>query len=265
VTCWIRRHPLVGFFVLAYLIAWVGVVCYAFGLLPEPLFLPFGPLVAALVVIGVTEGRPGFRTLLARMVRWRVGSVWWVVALGLPVALVLATAALNGVAGAPAPAFGKLAWGEIALLFAIFLVNPAGGAFGEEPGFRGYALPRMQADRSPLKSGLVLGALVAGWHAPLVVTRQLGAVGLVSTVAITLVYVWLFNHSRGSGLLTLVSHAVQDSFTFGVLGYGPTDLARAEYLYCLVVVTVAAALVVLDRAAWRAAPADAVSYAARAD
>lgn len=105
----------------------------------------------------------------------------------------------------------------------------------------------------------MLGVLVAGWHAPLVVTRQLGAIGLVSTLAITLVYVWLFNHSRGSGLLTLVSHAVQDSFTFGVLGYGPTDLARAEYLYCVAVVTVAAALVVFDRAAWRVAPAEAIA------
>lgn len=81
-TSWIRRHPLVCFFVLAYLIAWVGVACYAAGLLPEPLFLPCGPLVAALVVIGVTEGRPGYRTLLSRMTRWRVGWVWWAAALG---------------------------------------------------------------------------------------------------------------------------------------------------------------------------------------
>jgi len=108
----------------------------------------------------------------------------------------------------------------------------------------------------------VLGVLVAGWHAPLVVTGQLRAVGLVSTLAITLLYVWLFNHSGGSGLLTLVSHAMQDSFTYAVLGYGPTDLARAEYLYCVVVVTVAVALVVFDRAAWRLAPAAATAGSA---
>ena len=104
-------------------------------------------------------------------------------------------------------------------------------------------------------SALVLGVPVAGWHAPLVLTGQLDAISLVSTAAITVVYSWLFNRAGGSALVTLVAHAVQDGFTFGSLGYSPADLARAEYLYCLVVVTVAVLLVAVDRAAWRAAPA----------
>jgi membrane protease YdiL (CAAX protease family) len=254
----VRRHPIVAFFVLAYAISWVGMAGYAAGLLPEPLFLPCGPLVAALVVIGLTEGRPGYRRLLARMTRWRVGVVWWVVAIALPVAMVLATAGLAALAGAPAPA---PAWGTAMLAVGLYLVNPLGGALGEEPGFRGYALPRMQAARSPLASALLLGVLVAGWHAPLVAVGLLGAIGLVATVAITVVYVWLFNRTGGSALITLVAHAVQDGFTFGGLGYGAADAARAEYLYCLVVVVVAVALVVGDRGAWRAAPAAAVDPA----
>ena len=68
--------------------------------------------------------------------------------------------------------------------------------------------------------------------------------------AITVVYVWLFNRSQGSALLILVAHAVQDSFTFGSLGYSGADAVRAEYLYCLVVVVVAVTLVAVDRAAW---------------
>jgi hypothetical protein len=78
----IRRHPVVAFFVLAYAIAWVGWPLWASGVLAEPLFLPCGPLVAALVVIAVTEGKAGLRLLGARMVRWRVGALWWAVALG---------------------------------------------------------------------------------------------------------------------------------------------------------------------------------------
>ena len=247
---WIRRHRLVAFFVLSYAVAWAGWPFWAAGLLPEPLFLACGPLVAALVVVGVAEGRPGYGALLKRMTRWRVGALWWVVALTLPPAMVLATALLNTAAGAPAAAFGGLAWGELALLFGLYLVNPLGGALGEEPGWRGYALPRLQADRTPLAAALVLGVVVAGWHLPLVVFGMLGAIGLLSTVAITVVYVWLFNRGRGSALLILVAHALQDSFTFGSLGYSAADTARAEYLYCLVVVVVAATLVVVDRAAW---------------
>ena len=106
--------------------------------------------------------------------------------------------------------------------------------------------------------------LVAGWQAPLVLTGQLSAIGLVSTTAITVVYSWLFNRTGGSALVTLVAHAVQDGFTFGSLGYGPTDRAPAEYLYCLVVVIVAVLLVAVDRATWGAPPAMAAQPTAAA-
>jgi membrane protease YdiL (CAAX protease family) len=238
-TTWIREHRLVAFFVLAYAIAWAGWPFWAAGLLPEPLFLPCGPLVAALLVIAAAEGRAGYRALGERMVRWRVGWGWWAAALGLPLALVAATGLLNTLAGARAPALGQLAWGQLALLFGLYLVNPLGGALGEEPGWRGYALPGLLAARSPLVSALVLGVLVAGWHLPLVVFGMLGPIGLVSTAAITVVYSWLFQGTGGSALLTLVFHAVQDSFTFGALGYTGPDLVRAEYLYCAAVVTFA--------------------------
>jgi hypothetical protein len=69
--------------VLAYAIAWVGWPLWASGVLAEPLFLPCGPLVAALVVIAVTEGKAGLRVL-----------------------------------GAPMPVFTQLAWADLALLFA---------------------------------------------------------------------------------------------------------------------------------------------------
>jgi uncharacterized protein len=250
---WVGRHRLVAFFVVAYTVTWVGLPFWAFGVLPEPLFLPCGPLVAALLVIGLTEGRPGFRALGARMTRWRVGWSWWVVALGLPPGMVLLAALLNGAAGAAAPALPS--WGGMALLFGLFLVNPLGGALGEEPGWRGYAQPCLQARWSPLVSALALGALVAGWHLPLVATGQLGTVGVITTVAITVVYAWLFNRTGGSALITLIAHALQDSFTFGALSYAAADAARIEYLYSLVVIAVAVAVVVLDRTAWKAAAA----------
>jgi membrane protease YdiL (CAAX protease family) len=261
-TSVIRRHPVVAFFVLAYAIAWVGWPLWASGVLAEPLFLPCGPLVAALVVIAVTEGKAGFRVLGARMVRWRVGGVWWAVALGFPIALVLVTALLMTITGAPLPVFTQLAWADLALLFGLYLINPLGGAFGEEPGWRGCALPYLQSTRPAVASALVLGLLIALWHLPLVVFGMLGPIGLLATVAITVVYVWLFNRTGGSVLLTLVAHALQDSFNFGSLGYAAPDLARAEYLYCLVVV-VAAALVLIDRPAWRVVPAAATSRRAR--
>ena len=81
IVTWTRRHRLVAFFGLTFLLSWWSWPFYALGLAPTA-FFPCGPLVAALAVIGVTEGRAGYRDLGARMIRWRVGWTWWLVAVG---------------------------------------------------------------------------------------------------------------------------------------------------------------------------------------
>jgi membrane protease YdiL (CAAX protease family) len=252
----------VAFFVLAYALAWLGWPFYAAGVLfPEPIFFAIGPLLAALIVIGVAEGRSGFRDLGARMIRWRVPWYWYVVAVGLPLAVRFVGVGLNiGLGEADALAFSELAWTSFAAAFAVRLINPMDGALGEEPGWRGFAVPRMQASWSPLFAAVALGLLVAGWHLPLVVmgNRALAPVGLLSTFAITIVYCWLFNHARGSVLLTLIFHAMQGSITFGELGLHGADLTRQEWLECALWFVVAIGVIMFDRKAWHAAPPPAV-------
>jgi len=259
ITSWIRNHRLAAFFVLSYLFAWWPWPLYGLGILPEMMFFAIGPLAAALVVIAVAEGRPGFRDLGARIIRWRVAWYWYVVALGLPLAVRGVTALINsGPGGAPDPDWSGLAWSSFAMVFLVRLVNPMDGALGEEPGWRGFAVPRLQATRSPLKSALILGVLVSGWHLPLVLTGDVGTIGLVSTFSITIVYVWLFNHTRGSVLLTLLFHSVQGSIVFKDLGYEGAFLAQQEWMECVAWSVVALGLLALDRQAWRAAPREAV-------
>jgi uncharacterized protein len=259
IVAWTRRHRLVAFFGLTFLLSWWSWPFYAVGLAPTA-FFPCGPLVAALVVIGVAEGRAGYRELGARMVRWRVGWTWWLVATGTPLA-VLAVAAAANVAlwDAPAPALAGLAWTQFALGAAIRLVNPLDGPLGEEPGWRGHALPLLQARRSPLASAAVLGVFATLWHLPLVVTGQLPAVGLPITFAITLVYAWLFNRTGGSVLLTIVFHIAQGTVSYGALGFAGADAARMDRLVGVLWFALAAGVVLLDRPAWRTAPASAVA------
>ena len=83
IATWTRRHRLVAFFGLTFLLSWWSWPFYAVDLAPTA-FFPCGPLVAALVVIGVADGRAGYRDLGARMIRWRVGWTWWLVAVGTP-------------------------------------------------------------------------------------------------------------------------------------------------------------------------------------
>jgi membrane protease YdiL (CAAX protease family) len=251
---WVRRHPLISFFVLAYALSWWGEPLYAFGVFPEPLFLPLGPLLAAVIVIGLAEGRPGFRDLGRRIVRWRVPWYWYAVAITFPLAIRFVAAGLNVAAGAPMPHWTSLAWGSFALAFASRLVDPLSSPVGEEPGFRGFAVPRLQATRSPLVTAVILGVLVSGWHLPLVLTGELGPIGLLGTVGVTFVYVWLFNRSGGSVLLTLIFHAVEGSITFEGMGFTGADSSRMEILYSVVLCLAAAGVVVFDRPAWRTAP-----------
>jgi uncharacterized protein len=255
---WIRQHRLSTFFVLAYVLSWTPWAFDAAGLSLGTSFFPGGPLVAALVVIAVAEGGPGFRELGSRLVRWRVGWVWYAVALGLPVVLVLATGWVTSWLGAPAPDLSAVVWADVVLVLALRLVNPLDSAMGEEPGFRGYALPHLQDRLSPLAGATVLGVLTAGWHLPLVLQGSLGWIGLPSTVVITFLYVWLFNRTGGSLLMPLLFHASQGAFTFGMLGFAGADLDRAADVYFGLLVLAVIAVVGLDRAAWRRAPESAI-------
>lgn len=255
---WLQRHRLPAFFVLAFAISWCSWPLYAAGLMPQFEFLPIGPLAAALMVIGLAEGRAGFRAWGRRLIRWRVGWVWYAVALFLPPLMALVTGFANMALGAPAPGLAQVTWSGLLAVFAVRLVNPLDGPLGEEPGFRGYALPLLQARWAPLRSAALLGVVVALWHVPLVVFGQLSLIGLPTTFAITFLFVWLFNRTGGSVLLTYLFHDAQGTFTVGSFGFSGAEAGRAELIYFAVVVLAVLTTVVLDRGAWRAAPASAV-------
>ncbi len=170
---WLQRHRLPAFFVLAFAISWCSWPLYAAGLMPQFEFLPIGPLAAALIIIGLAEGKAGFRAWGRRLIRWRVGWVWYAVALLLPAMMALLTGFANMALGAPAPGLAEVTWSGLLAVFAVRLVNPLDGPVGEEPGFRGYALPLLQARWTPLRSAALLGVLVSLWHLPLVLFGQL--------------------------------------------------------------------------------------------
>jgi hypothetical protein len=109
-------------------------------LFPAPL-LASGPFLAAIVTAAVVGGRKGLRAYFRRLIRWRVGVGWYVVAFLAPVAGWAIVAFVNVLLGAPAPAPAQVAgWSLIVTSTLGFLINPFGGAW-EEPGWRGYALP----------------------------------------------------------------------------------------------------------------------------
>jgi uncharacterized protein len=243
---WIARHRLTSFFVLAYVLAWWSWPLYRLDVWPRQAFHAVGALLAALIVIAVADGRAGFRDLGRRMIRWRVPWYFYAFALLLPVVLRLAVSAVDS---GPDPKWTGLAWGSFALTFLVRLINPLDGPMAEEPAWRGYAVPRLQRDRSPLASAAVLGVLVALWHLPLL--GDVGPAGLLTTFVITFVYVWLFNRTGGSVLLVLLFHDAQGFLKTTDLGYSGAGLARQQWYECAAWTVVVLILILADRSAWR--------------
>jgi membrane protease YdiL (CAAX protease family) len=246
------RHPLVAFFALAFAFSWWAV--------PAGEFLPFGPLVAALIVLAVVQGRSGLADLGRRMLRWRVGVRWYVLAIAIPLGATLAAIGLNLALGSPVSALDDLdPWYLLIGLFFLRLINPLDGPMGEEPGWRGFALPRLQANRTPLVASLVLGLIVAAWHLPLVFLpgEDLAPIFLLGTVAITFMYTWIFNHTGGSVLMTIIAHSAQGVIAFSALGFTGSDDSRGVVLLTASLCVVAIGLLVFDWRMWRGrAPAE---------
>ncbi len=246
----IRSHPLLTFFVLTYVLSWWPV--------PFGGFIPAGPLVAALIVIPITQGLSGLKELGFRIIRWRVSWYWYALAIGLPLAVHLITVILNVGLGAPAPSLAQLSpVSGLIVVFAVRLINPLDGPMGEEPGWRGFVLPGLQAERSPLLATLILGVLVTLWHFPLWIVPQFGASpndilgDILGTLGVTFWYTWLFNHTGGSVLMTIVAHATEGTIQTEVFWNAGAAAARMSLLYGVVWCVVAIGLIIFDRKAWR--------------
>ena len=146
----------------------------------------------------------------------------------------LAAAALNVFllgAQRASSAAGLGGWSSFLLLFLLWLLIPGAAGTWEEPGFRGYALPRLQFRYSALLASLILGALWAFWHLPFVVTGEdIWIDALLFTIEWSITYTWLFNNAKGSVLIVMLFHAMNNTFSSGFVGQmfsGPDSVNQA--------------------------------------
>ena len=246
VSALMKRHPLTTFFVLAYALSWWAWILFALGLFPNPI-ASFGPFLAAIVVLALTEGKSGLLGLFRRMARWRVAPGWYLVALLLPMALTAIAAALNSLLGAQPSAAQLGAWPQLLPTFFILLLVPGFGGAWEEPGWRGYALPRLQSRRSALVASLILAVLIAGWHLPLMVEGQVHYSDIVLILAAVIVVNWVFNNAQGSVLIIMLLHAANNTISGSFFSpmFSGADSTRQSWLLALVWAVVAVLVIAI--------------------
>jgi membrane protease YdiL (CAAX protease family) len=218
-----RAFPL-KYFVIAFAFAWLfwGLqLLGVWGVIPT---LPgltgiatLGPLVAAVVVTAQEGGRAGLRSLLGRVVRWRVAPVWYAVALLGPLVLTLGAIALHVALGGQPPDLGSLI-GVLPMVLIAFVFMMIFVTLGEEVGWRGYALPALQVRYGALTSSVILGVMWGLWHLPLFFSPSAGSYSdlpfglwLAYLIPFTILITWVFNSAGGSVLMAMFVHAVMNA------------------------------------------------------
>lgn len=198
----IRRHQLSAFFLLAYGLSWWPTLFEPHGI------LPLGPLVAAFLVLAAVGRWSTVRDFARRIFSWRVGLAWYALVLGLPPVIALAAAGLNPFWGAAPPAFDRVP--PLADLPSTFLFILLFIGVGEEPAWRGFALPRLAQGRSLLTASLLLAVLHGIWHLPLFgleYTRENVAPWMLALAAYSVITAWQYARTDGNLLLPALFHA----------------------------------------------------------
>jgi membrane protease YdiL (CAAX protease family) len=233
VTNWAKSHEVRAYFALALAISWTLAIPLALTAgQTVDVRVPFGwhylaslgPITAALAVTAVVAGKAGAADLLARMARWRIGLKWWLVASGSPVCLSLLAAVVARVAEGAWPNLRRVGevtlLGDIGALAALSLWVFTFG-FGEETGWRGFALARLQRRHLVATATALVAVIWAVWHVPywfyLPGYLDLGIAGapgfFVGLLLGAIVMTWLYTGTGGSIAAVAVWHALFDFFS----------------------------------------------------
>jgi len=204
------------FFLLAVLII-LGLLRLKLNALPSwlmPLFVIFGswmPTVAAVIVTGTLDGRPGIGKLFRKFIQFRIPARWYIAAL-IPFGLAFAAAGIYMLGGGVAPGGSSLSLGF--WVGTLTVVNLLQGPTGEETGWRGFALPRLLERYNPLKAGIILGIIWAFWHLPLWFISGYSSLNLllyclafiIDLTSLSVLMTWIFRKTSHSLVPMTITH-----------------------------------------------------------
>ncbi|MBI5963205.1 MAG: CPBP family intramembrane metalloprotease [Chloroflexi bacterium] len=220
----IKQKPFLFFLLFTFVFSWI--TGFSSVIVPGKFeglaFLSgFGPAVGALIVVGIVEGSDGIKKLIQSLFQWKIRIVWYfVVLLGPALTMAIAVLFYNMFAReGSAPNFnGRLSDlpQHILIIGAVFLFTMF-GIWGEEIGWRGFALPKLQKAYHPVLASLILGAIWAIWHLPLFFTEgspqaQMGMpYFFFATLGYSILYSWIYNGTKESLFMIWLLHSANNA------------------------------------------------------
>jgi len=221
------RFPLPVFFGLAYALSW-------FPSLFEPhSIVPIGPLFAALITLAFI-GKDQLKDFLRHIALWRVHAGWYALVLLLPFFITVGAAGINVGLGAHPQTVSASPASDVVgtTLFILIMIG-----FGEEPAWRGFALPRLLKGRSIITASFLLAILHLLWHLPLI-GLEYDATNILpwslTIFAFTIITTWMYGKTNGSLLLPALFHTsvnVTAKYIFNPFFAG-TDMIHMWWLWC---------------------------------
>lgn len=226
----IKRHQLVSFLIIAFGISW-GIW------IPVMIFLArgewhwlfyvgvYGLFLSGVIVTWIAEGGLGLRQWLKRIFRFRINILWYLLAwFVMPIGIGFVQHGLYMLFG------GRSDFSEIRPIWMYPIAVPIAALFAggnEEPGWRGFALPKILEFTNPFVGSLLLGLIWAVWHVPLFFSPSWGTsespfyMFLLSVLGLSIIMTWLYYKSSMSIFPVMLFHQA----TNAIGSYFPTPTA----------------------------------------
>lgn len=233
----VQSHPVISFIAFTFLYSWtlwLLMILSNKGLLPFKFptnFLgSFGPAFGALMVTGISQGKPGLRNILKSLINWKTSAWSYLFAIFFIIIVYVSTAGITYLIDPALLKFGKLPGLPEAVIY-LFIIAVLGGPLGEEIGWRGFLQPKLLKRFTPLTASVIIAFIWLLWHIPLFwlegAAQSGGSIGYfgLSVFAMAFLFTLLYLKSKGSLLLAIIFHTMINYVSAFIM---PTILPASE-------------------------------------